>query len=76
MNKSKILNTIYIDNYLKENRISKKEFCRRCGISYYILKRIYAQKNMSIIAPLKVVDFLNISMDKFLYIDIKKTRNS
>ena len=40
----KIYRTEIIEKYLKENKISKAEFCRRCGISNTVLKNIYMQK--------------------------------
>lgn len=34
-----------IANYLKSNKISKKEFCKRAGISLSVLNKILADKH-------------------------------
>lgn len=44
-----------ITNYLKENKMSKAEFCRKAGVSMGVLNKILADKlNVRIDAILKI----------------------
>ena len=35
-----------IDDYLKKNNLTKKEFCKRCNFSEYILNNFYKGKSI------------------------------
>ena len=61
-----LYNTFFIDVYLEKNKITKNEFCSRCGISLRTLRNIYNQKNMSSLYLIKVVNVLKISFYMFL----------
>ena len=49
-----------IKKFLKDNKLSKAEFCRRCGIGQVTLQRILAGKNFNLRALFKIAKFLNI----------------
>lgn len=51
-----------IDNYLKENKISKTRFCKLCGISPYTLKKILNNENYEISALLKIAKVIEIQV--------------
>ena len=49
------INTKLIDDYIKDNNLSKKEFCKLCGISQQILRKILRnQQNFYMTALFKV----------------------
>ena len=50
-----------IDNYIKSNNLSKTQFCKLCGISTYILKKLYlGDMHIGVEAWLNITNFLNI----------------
>ncbi len=51
-----------IDNYLKENKISKTRFCKLCGISPYTLKKILNNENYEISALFKIAKVIEIKV--------------
>ena len=56
-----------IDNYIKQNNLSKTKFCKLCGISYYILKQMYlGNMHINIEVWIKIVEKLNINMVDFI----------
>jgi len=64
----KIYRTEIIEKYLKENKISKAEFCRRCGISNTVLKNIYMQNGQIYLRGYaKVCDLLGIKLKDLIY---------
>lgn len=76
MKKELICNTQYIDYYLQKHKISKYKFAKECGISIYILNKIYNQnKNVDSIHILPIVKKLNISLNTFLFLE-NKTKQS
>ena len=64
-----IMNTQYIDFYLQENQISKEEFAKRCEISIEDLNDVYAQKNIDVNIMSKIIKFLKITSDTFLFME-------
>ncbi len=55
-------NPIPIINYIKENELSKAEFCRRCKITPYILRKMYLeQTNFDIVSWVRVANTLNVN---------------
>ena len=67
------LNTQYIDFYLQQHKITKKEFCNRCGIEISTLNSIYQQRNISIEKIIPITDFLKITTDTFLFLEKRRT---
>ena len=55
-----------IEDYLKENKLNKKQFCERCNICLLTLNRFYQYKRVSIFILVKVVDILRIRVNEFL----------
>ena len=51
-----------IDNYLKENKISKTRLCKLCGISPYTLKKILNNENYEISALFKIAKVIEIQV--------------
>ena len=55
------INTKLIEDYIKDNNLSKKEFCKICGISQQILRKILRnQQNFYITALFKVARTLKL----------------
>ncbi len=53
--------------FMKENNLTVKEFCKLCGVSYSIYKKILNhQLNMRSSNCIKVVKVLNTTFDDFL----------
>ncbi|MBO5954524.1 MAG: helix-turn-helix transcriptional regulator [Clostridia bacterium] len=61
------MNTQYIDFYCQTNKITKEEFAKRCDITNKELNSIYNQKNIDIVLMIKIVEFLKITTDTFLF---------
>lgn len=55
-----------INSYIKTNKITREEFCKRCKISPYLLNKIYNNENCKITPVLKILKFLNISAFELL----------
>ena len=51
-----------IENYLIENKISKTEFCKLCGISVYTLEKITNNKDYDISALFKIAKVVKIKV--------------
>jgi predicted transcriptional regulator len=51
-----------IDNYLKDNKISKTRFCKLCSISPYTLKKILNNENYEISALFKIAKVIEIQV--------------
>lgn len=63
-----VYKTELIEQYIKENKISKTEFCKRAKITPYILKKIYNHKtNIGIRFIAKIAWTLNVSFSEFVY---------
>lgn len=58
--------TEIIENYLKENKMSKTEFCKLCGISQGTLSRIINNGNYRIDALFKISRVVKIQVYKML----------
>lgn len=48
------IKTELIENYIKENGISKTGFCKSCKISTSTLNNIYANKDFNLISLFKI----------------------
>lgn len=60
---NKYLKLYLIDNYIKENKISKTEFCKRCKISPQTLKSVYDEEPHTHFKTLfKIARTLNIKI--------------
>ena len=63
----KLIKTELIMNYIKNNNLTKKEFCKQCNISIYILNKILNYKtNIRITAFIKIAELLKIHMYELL----------
>jgi transcriptional regulator with XRE-family HTH domain len=57
------INVELIKNYMKEQQISKTEFCRQCKVSMEVLNKILANKpNFRILALFKIARKLNVQI--------------
>lgn len=65
VNMKKIMNynTKLIDRYLEENHLTKKEFCKKCGISLYTLDSFYKSRDIDIIQFFRVFKVLGKPKD-------------
>lgn len=55
------INVEVINNYIKENKLTKNKFCKTCKISLSTLNKILNNKeNFRIIALFKIAKVLNI----------------
>ena len=54
------VNTEIIDNYLKENKLSKTKFCKVCGISRGTLEKVMKNENVRITVLFKIARVLNV----------------
>ena len=59
-------NTEKIEKFMKENKLSKKQFCHMCGISTKTLKSIYECRNVACQKGIKIVKVLHCTLDEFL----------
>ena len=55
-----LINTQLIENYIKENGLSKTKFCKICNISLSTYKRIMTDKNVRINALFRISRVLKI----------------
>ena len=55
-----------IENFLKENNLSKKEFAKMCGLSVKTVDRIYAGKNIKMATLIKIAKVLHCKYSEFL----------
>ena len=69
MEKKLRCNTQYIDFYLQKHKISKKEFCDRCGIKLSSLNGVYEQRNVTADKIFYICEVLNITIDTFLFLE-------
>ena len=59
----KYFKTELIENYIKENKISKIEFCKRCKLSIGTLNKVLSnQLNFKLNAIFKIARVLNIEI--------------
>ena len=59
--KYKIIKTNLIEEYITKNNLSKIEFCKRCNISYSVLKKILKnKKNFRINSLFKIAKEIDI----------------
>ncbi len=56
--------TEIIENYLKENKISKTKFCKLCGITLSTLMRIMNNENYRVSALFKISKELKLQVYK------------
>lgn len=56
------INVKIIEDYIKNNNLSKTKFCKMCGISLYNLNKILKNDlTVKIIPLLKVIKYIDIS---------------
>ncbi|MDE6585193.1 MAG: helix-turn-helix domain-containing protein [Clostridia bacterium] len=59
------LNTKLILDYIKNNNLTKKEFCRKCKISTSTLYKIINEKDFQLIALFKIAKIMNLKPYRF-----------
>lgn len=60
------INTSKIQNYIKENNLTKQQFCKQCNISPSVLNKILKdQHNIHILALFKIAKVINIQVFEF-----------
>lgn len=62
-----MIKTELINNYLKENKLSKSKFCEPCKIYPSTLKRILNNENVSLISVFKVSKVLKVKIHQMFY---------
>lgn len=60
--------TQYIEEFIKKNKLTKKEFARKAEISDYMLNQILNKKSVGSRFLVKVLKTINLSSDKFLLV--------
>lgn len=60
------LNTKPIFDYIKENGLTKKAFCKSCGISVSILYRIASGKTCKAYSLLKISKEIGVSLSNLI----------
>lgn len=63
------VNVKLIQNYIKENNLSQKEFCEKCGIDVGTLKRMFKGTNSRLTSLLKVRVVMGVTLDSLLNLD-------
>lgn len=59
--------TKIIDEYISKHKITKKQFCNICNISYSALHSIYQQKTRCSVIPIvKVCKVLDVKLHYFI----------
>ena len=56
----KIIKTEIIENYRKENNLTKKDFCKLCKIGTHTYQRLLTNQNFNITALIKIANVMNI----------------
>jgi len=60
-NKKEVINTDLIDEFIKNNKLSRYEFCSLCKVPYSVLEQIYNDDyNFDIIYFFKIAYKINI----------------
>lgn len=59
------MNIKLIDDYIKNNNLTKKAFCEKCGISLYTLNNLYKNKSTRVSKIIKVIIVLGCSAKDF-----------
>jgi len=57
----------HILNFMKENNLTKTEFCNQCGISMSTLNRIFKGYQADTKTLIKFVKILNIPFEELFY---------
>ena len=70
------INIEKIQNYIKENNLSKSKFCELCKIGSNTLDRILNNKNFKITALFKIARQMNIYIKDLFIPDSKNTLNT
>ncbi len=61
-----LINVGLISEYMSKNNLTKKEFCKKCGISLYLLNKIFnQQENANIVALFKIARIMNLPICEF-----------
>lgn len=60
----KIVKTELIEEYLRENKLSKAKFCKNCKISPTTLTRILNNQNVSLLAVFRITRVLGIYLNE------------
>ena len=55
-----IIKTELIENYIKDNQLSKTKFCKICKICPSTLKKIFNNEDVNLIALFKIARVMNI----------------
>lgn len=63
------VNVKLIQNYIKENNLSQKEFCEKCGIDVGTLKKMMSGTNSRLTSLLKVRAVMGVTLDSLLNLD-------
>lgn len=70
---NKIINTDLIKNYMKENRLTKTEFCKLCGLSKSSLNKVLnGNLNIYISTLFKVSKAINVKFSEIFRLKNKK----
>ncbi len=61
------INTQLIEQYIKNNNISKAEFCKRCNISSQTLRQILSNERTNMTySIINIADILNVEINDLL----------
>ena len=54
-----------IINFIKDNNLTVKEFCRRCGISQSTYYKIIKGRNFNLLALFRIAKYMNLRVHRF-----------
>ena len=67
----KVYNVDLINNFLWENKLTKKEFCKMCKISSSSLSKILNNElNIGIIVLFKIARVMNLEIKDFFKVEV------
>ena len=62
-----------IKKFLKDHNMTNKEFCERCGISNFVLKKILADEtNFGVNVIFRVASFMNVKVSSLINYNFSK----
>lgn len=71
-----LYNVKLIEDFMKENRITKTEFCKRCGLDLGTLDRVLlGHVNMRVQALIKLSEYMQVPIEKLFNNTLKTKTN-
>lgn len=55
-----------LENFMKENNLSKEQLAKKCGVSVCLIGRVLERKNVSSVIMFKIAVVTKIRLDDFI----------